>query len=733
MTVTAGRKVTQRGLTPRPVSETVVSALTHESGRRLLMVRVSPDQGQLSDPVLDRRDFKRLIQQMSRALRDSEGGGIMERFEAVSTLLFTKTVDEREAACGWNGLPKKNAEELRSSNGDTNRVIYERARAVWQRAVETYPSIFAGGRSQFPRDVNGVARIIRLLEAVSLSKTADDVKGAAYEELLRDTFEKNENQQYFTPRHVVDFMVQLSQPRPSDTVCDPACGSGGFLVGALGHIKELAGETDSFVSHMRGVEVDERMAWIARINMLLHGGSPRAILHVTGAGSLSPVMQIGGALPTGKFSLILTNPPFGSDMTDPGALAAFETGKGRNSRRRGVLFVERCLELLAPGGHLAIVLDDSVLNLPANEDIRNIIRRDAIVEAVVSLPDVTFMPYSTAKSSILLLRRRSSASEEQKTVFMADVENVGNRPNGDPLYSDEREESGRRKLRSDLPDVFDLYEAFRRGGDAEREFEGSTVFTADIDQYLGAPGGTRLDVFFFHPARRHSQNRLAQSMYRAECLSQLVHIDGTAVTPAVESGDSSVRWLGLGDIEAHTGRFEVRDLSGDRIKSNAHIFRGGDILFSRLRPKLRKVVRVPDDDEGGYCSSELLVFRVTEAGYDKVDVDFLAYMLRSELVFGQIIYQITGIGRPRVGIDAIRNIVLPLPPLSTQHRLLEILTKADGEADQLRAEAQRKLEASMQRTEEAFENVVRELCSPAYRPLLASPSVGSASRSRCTS
>jgi type I restriction enzyme M protein len=659
---------------------------------------------------------------MSRALRDSDGGGIMERFESVSKLLFTKMVDEREANGGWNGLRAKPAEELVAADGATDRVLYERARAIWQRAVSAYPKVFSGSRSQFPADVVGVARIIRILESVSLAKTSEDVKGAAYEELLRNTFEKNENQQYFTPRHVVDFMVELMDPTVKDIVCDPAAGSGGFLVGALAYIQRSGQSARKFTERMRGAEVDERMAWIARINMLLHGGDPRSIFHLTGPGSLAPVMQVRNALPTGTFSLILTNPPFGSDLTDDNALASFKTGRGRTSRRRGILFIERCLDLLAPGGRLAIVLDDSALNLPTNEDIRELVRRTAIVEAVISLPDVTFMPYSTAKSSILVLRRRKSA-EKQGLVFMADVENVGNRPNGDPLYSDERDELGRRKLKSDLPSVAERFGEFTREGKLKRRLSGAGVFAVDIDEYLDEPGSGRLDVFFFHPTRKHARELLAHSAYPLVRLGDLIRIDGTAVAPAVEYGDGAVRWIGLSDIEAQTGRFEVRELSGDRIKSTAHLFSPGDVLFSRLRPKLRKVVRIPTDDEGGLCSAELLVLRTNDDGRRSLDVDFLAYILRSELVFGQLFYQITGIGRPRIGIDAIRNLTLPVPPLPVQRQLLRELVKADREADRLRADAQRKLEAAVRLADDAFEKVIRQLC-PDDQPRAASSSVG---------
>jgi type I restriction enzyme M protein len=157
----------------------------------------------------------------------------MDRFEDVSKLLFTKVVDERQAVGTWPGTGLKGREDLQWRSGDTPRTVYERARAVWTETVAAYPDVFDGARAQFPRDVNGVARIVSLLESCRLSALANDIKGKAYEEMLQNTFEKNDNQQYFTPRHVVEFMVELASPTDSMRLCDPASGSGGFLVGAL--------------------------------------------------------------------------------------------------------------------------------------------------------------------------------------------------------------------------------------------------------------------------------------------------------------------------------------------------------------------------------------------------------------------------------------------------------------------------------------------------------------------
>ena len=188
----------------------------------------------------------------------------MERFEALSKVLFTKIVDEREVAGLWNGSPAKDREELVPGPGDGDRILYERARSIWNRAVSAYPKVFAGDRGRFPGDVAAVGRILRLLGDVNLTGTSADVKGPVYEELLRNTFEKNENQAIFHPPpggrvHGCGF-----QPRWRRARLDPAAGSGGFLVGSLLWIAEH-GAADG-EPEVTGADVDKRMAWVARMN-----------------------------------------------------------------------------------------------------------------------------------------------------------------------------------------------------------------------------------------------------------------------------------------------------------------------------------------------------------------------------------------------------------------------------------------------------------------------------------
>lgn len=614
---------------------------------------------------IDRADFKRMVNRMSGIFRDSLGGGILERFEDVSKILFVKMYAEE------HGLEQR----LVPRSNESQRTTYERARALWEQVLATDKGrALRGTRGSFPEDVAAVARCLSLLDGVRLSSVDADVKGAAYEELLKDTFEKNENQQYFTPRHLMEFVVGLAAPGADDVVLDPACGSGGFLVGAL----------NNSACDVLGLDVDDRMTWVARINVLLHDGDPYHIECLKGAGSLSSIDTVNQALCGRRPTMILTNPPFGSDLADENVLGMFQTGKGRKARRRGVLFIERCIDLLGEGGVLAVVIDDSVLNLPANRDIRSLMEERCVIDAVVSLPDVTFMPYSTAKSSVVLLHKRHEG-ESQGKVFMADAENVGNRPNGDPLYEEFDDADGHRVLKTDLPRILKAWEYFKKEGAVPQSY-----LPLAFDTALNRGGDRRLDVNSHHPSSRLAQTMLEQSQEPVRCLRELVEFAPRDTdTLSDEDVDAVIPWIGLGDIDANTGDYSVSRIPRKRIKSAPHTFKGGDVLISRLRPKLRKVVRVPDAAEDGYCSAELIVLRQKSESAATIDMDYLAVMLRSDVVFGQMVPHITGIGRPRVGVPTLKNIRIPVPSIDRQRGIVKRFREEESKRHALKAEIAR--------------------------------------------
>lgn len=666
--------------------------------------------------VLDARALRLLVGQMNSAFRDSQGGGLLERFEEVTKLLYAKLYDERRSPDAPRFV--RHAEPA----GET----HARVAALYDEAVGLLPDVALSGRRSLGDDVEATARVVGLLQNVDLAGTPADVKGIVYEELVRNTFEKSENQQFFTPRTVVQFLVSLLSPQPGESVADPACGSGGFLIEAA---TQRSAASSASSGPLVGFEVDRRMAWVAQMNLVMHGDGDGRVHYLGGGGSLAPPADLAAVVPPGGFDLILTNPPFGSDLSDPEALQHFRLGRGRTSRRRGALFVERCIAWLRPGGRLGIVIDDSVLNGDANADVRRLLLEQSIVEAVVSLPDVTFMPYATAKASVVVVRKRRAPDEAQGDVFMADVEHVGRKPNGDPLYASERDAAGHLVLRSDLPGVLDGWERSRLGEPLLRDAAaGPAVFTcaAGRIERTRADGACRLDVPYHHPSREVAEAVLQTSAYPTPTLGSLVAGRADNVIPAHQDPDGLWRYVGLAGIEARTGGYAVQEALGYQIKSAVRRFCAGDIVFAKLRPELRKCALIGADEEDGFVSSECFVLRTLhpddadplgragllrrESSRFETDPAYLALMLRSDVVFGQLVYQVSGVGRPRVSRSAVLGLRIPLPPLSVQREIVQAHKAADSE----RLDARRRSEAALKEGGDAiraaYDQTLARLC-----------------------
>lgn len=621
--------------------------------------------------------LKNVASAMSRAYRDSRGGGIMERFENVSKLLFIALYESKHP-----GLTEDSPFE--QVKGETDRAIYERGRSLWL-AISELERDSLRGMSKFPDDVEATAKCIRLLRNSSLSTYTCDVRGSVYEELLRNTFEKDDNQQYFTPKIIVDFIVGLLDWREVRSVCDPACGSGSFLVSAVAAARMVSNKD----FEVYGLDIDERMAWVARTNLLTHDANPSNIICLPGSGSLGKLGKIAKLLPDGHVDAILENPPFGSDISDEKVLKDFCCGKGRTSRRRSILFLERSIELLKPGGVLAIILDDSVLNLEGNADIRELVRNKASVLAVISLPEVTFMPYSTAKSSILLLKKGC----KQGPVFMALAKEVGKRPNGDALLDDSGD------VVSDLPEITNSWMGFCRGTDPQ---DNGTSFVSHLEE----DKSSRLDVSYYHPSRFLATKQIEKAIWPIVKLEDLFDCQKGSLSPSkIEEGDT-ITWIGLADIEANTGIYRPKVISANAIRSQAHCYCEGDILFSRLRPELRKAVLVGEGDGPGYCSSELVVLKPKpDSAYD-FSAKYIAIVLRSDVAYGQEVYRVTGLGRPRVGIAVLRNLCIPLPPLGVQEAAAKRYEEALERYRTVCRDAEKKKEEAMQGLERAHASIV---------------------------
>ncbi|MCW8810910.1 MAG: N-6 DNA methylase [Ignavibacteriaceae bacterium] len=586
---------------------------------------------------------------MSAAFRNSSGGSLIERFEEITKLLYTKLYDEK------NNDTKSSIFSIESKRS------YENLNQLYKDSVSVFKNLLLNGRGELGDDQKAIVEIAKILSDVELSKVSSDIKGIAYEELVKNTFEKTENQQFFTPRTVVEFMIELVAPENrTNTICDPACGSGGFLIEALKYGINASG--------LYGMEVDKRMAWVAQMNLHIHGGNDSKIIYLDGDGSLGFDQKLKNIIPDNGFDYIITNPPFGSDFSNPNSLDKYLLGKGRSNRRRGILFIERCISWLKKGiGQLAIIIDDSILNGSGNEDVREFILNTCDLEAVISLPEATFKPYASVETSILLLKKKTEKSKiNNRNVFFAQAEKVGRKPNGDSLFK--RGANGKLELDNDLVNILEDFRRFRTES-VNKLVDNELSFVCNAEQFKkNISTSNRIDYLFHHPSRDEAEKLLQNSLFPIKKLKDLVIRRNDSLVPNLIDPLNTWRYVGLANIEARTGEYDVTEVFGNQIKSSVGLFKKGDIVFSKLRPELRKVF-VSIDEEDAYVSSECFVFR--NISQDILNFDYLAFILRSDIVYGQIVYQISGTGRPRIGYNTILNLRIPLPPIDIQNTIVE--------------------------------------------------------------
>lgn len=233
-----------------------------------------------------------------------------------------------------------------------------------------------------------------------------DVRGDVYEYLLSKISQSGLNGQFRTPRHIIRMMVELMQPTPDEVICDPACGTSGFLVTAGEYLKETHKEAiffdrakkDHYMNHMFfGYDMDRTMLRIGAMNMMTHGIESPFIEY---RDSLSDQNQ-----DKNKYSLILANPPFkGSLDYDTVSADLLKTCK---TKKTELLFIALFLRMLRVGGRCACIVPDGVLfgSSKAHKAIRKALVEENRLEAVISMPSGVFKPYAGVSTGILIFTK----------------------------------------------------------------------------------------------------------------------------------------------------------------------------------------------------------------------------------------------------------------------------------------------------------------------------------------
>ena len=628
--------------------------------------------------------FKRHLARLHRSMRDAHGdSSLVGRFDEISKLLFAKALSEK--------TPGKN--ELFSQLLEENDAYAARVRAFYEAACAKFSVLVPERFRKLNLPDEAIVAAGEVLHALQLTGAAVDIKGVAYEEVVRNTFDKGDNQQFFTPREVAGFLVAMLGDAIRGAVCDPASGTGGFLVEML--------RQDSKAESFTALEVDERLAWVTGINLFLSGADEFQSIYLGNGGSLGANAERF----LGVFNLIITNPPFGSDYSDTASLQKYELGRGLTSRRRGILFIERCLDMLKPGGVLGMVIDEGVLSLSSTQDVREFIQRRAELLAVVSLPETAFMPYASVNTSIIILRKAKKPA--RGLTFFAKSERVGRKPNGEPDTT--YDENGNAVPNSDLDEILAAWREFQTHGktasDPERVFLANPFADAKQNPEL------RLDFRYHHPARLMAASAIQQSKHPVISLGEICIERSDTYVPSVDFPDQFIYYTGLAQMESRTGHATQVYVPGQSLKSGVKKFERHDILFARMRPNLRKC-HFAEFAHDGYTSSECIVLTVRRGadGAPMFDPFLLSVLLRSDFVYGQIMHQVAGIGRPRLASKDFKHILVPVPPPQIQAMMKDSFLKAHELYKGLEAEAANLLHQAEAMKIQSIENIARSLC-----------------------
>jgi len=267
-----------------------------------------------------------------------------------------------------------------------------------------------------------LAKVVDMLDHVPMEER--DTKGDVYEYMLAKIATAGQNGQFRTPRHIIQLMVELTQPRATDVICDPACGTAGFLVAAGEYLRERHPnllldheQRDHFHHRMfHGFDFDNTMLRIGSMNMLLHGVENPDIRY-------RDSLAQDHAGEEEKYTLVLANPPFA------GSLDYENTAKDLlqivKTKKTELLFLALFLRLLKPGGRAAVIVPDGVLfgSSTAHKELRRMLVEDQKLDAVVKLPGGVFRPYAGVSTAILLFTKTNSGGTDQ--VWFYDVEADG--------------------------------------------------------------------------------------------------------------------------------------------------------------------------------------------------------------------------------------------------------------------------------------------------------------------
>lgn len=338
----------------------------------------------------------------------NEGLNNFEVLDVLLKVLYCKSYDEL------------NYNLLEQATSETE--LYKTALDLFENLKISYPHMFSANDS-FAIKQQSVVYIFNELSSFKISGMGTDLKGHIIQRIIDRSFREGRGQ-FFTPSAIVDFIINMIDPQRGELGCDPACGTGGFIFSALEHIAKHAAISNEDIKNVYFYDISRSLAKLIAMRLMFEFGIQKPNLFIQDSLSTSFGMQ---------FDYVLSNPPFGSQgrITDTTVLSKYalgkdEKGKLYSSQVPDILFIEKIISILKDGGRAAIVLPDGNFENPSFDYIRKYIFNNCKINAIVSIPDGSFIPYGTGvKASILFITKNSAAHNKEYNIFFGKINKLG--------------------------------------------------------------------------------------------------------------------------------------------------------------------------------------------------------------------------------------------------------------------------------------------------------------------
>lgn len=617
----------------------------------------------------------RKFEEIHNFIYANDGLSTQQTLEEFIKILFIKVIDEKKKQKQFY-IDNAEFEQIKSSKKSDQ--LLQRINNLFSTTIQEFSDLFDKG-DRIKLSPLSLANTINKLQDFSLINSSNDAKGLAFQKFLSHQ-EKDGRGQFFTPEPIIDFCVNIIQPKPHETIIDPACGSGGFLNSSFNYILNNNENVDvkKVVSeNLYGLDINKSIARIAKMKLLLEVNVETNVKCINSLTDYDEVLLKVKVVKASKgFDIVLTNPPFGTagKISDKKILSSFDLGYKWNKINDNefvktnilhtgqvaeILFIERCIDLLKEGGRMGIVLPNGHFENPSLEYLRFYIKQRTKILGIVNLPQETFIPYGTGvKTSLLFVQKDTPNIDREYPLFFSQIRKIGyqGNKNGSPIYQKDeygkilRDKNRNPILDEDLSKVIEDYKNFHKN----KKIETENSYSIHYNELNG-----RFDYDYYAPKNRKLIELIEKN--NAVRLGDVVEIVKTK-SKKLANKNLTVEYVELSDV--NTPSLEIinsTEMSVFELPSRAsYEIKQGDVITAiagnSIGSRKHATALVNEEFDGAICTNGFRVLRNF-----KIDPYYLLYYLKSEYFLNQISMLRTGAAIPNISDNDFKNLLISIP------------------------------------------------------------------------